>query len=321
MPFKILSIDGGGSRGAATAQFLWHLETELGRPLHQEFDLIIGTSIGGLLAIAFGVLHLPARDVLELFSAENVARLFGNESCWDRWLDLAQLQPKYTGEGKTEFITRLVGERNRHLGCARQEKPVVSVPVWNMLRNQLELYSTHEEPHVPTPTLVDLADACSAAPAYFPHRDFDMISADGEHTRRCRGIDAGVDMNNPILLGCAHLCDLELQAGRPNPPLSEFHVLSVGTGEWERPPEVDLREAGGVQWITSGVLLEVAMDQGALNKVATSLLPHLLRVNSPLPSHMALDTRDPRDLATLKEMGKQWWHQYKTQTLNLLKKE
>ena len=54
--FQILSLIGGGIRGAFVTSYLKELEQKLGRPIADSFDLIAGTSTGGIIAagLAFG---------------------------------------------------------------------------------------------------------------------------------------------------------------------------------------------------------------------------------------------------------------------------
>jgi len=52
---RVLSLDGGGMKGMATVCLLRALEERTGRPIHQMFDLVVGTSTGGLLAVALGL--------------------------------------------------------------------------------------------------------------------------------------------------------------------------------------------------------------------------------------------------------------------------
>ena len=52
---RILSMDGGGMKGMATVRLLRQLEVRTGRKIHELFDLIVGTSTGGLLAVAMGL--------------------------------------------------------------------------------------------------------------------------------------------------------------------------------------------------------------------------------------------------------------------------
>ncbi len=51
---KVLSIDGGGIRGIIPAMILAELEKRLGKELYKVFDLIAGTSTGGIIALAIG---------------------------------------------------------------------------------------------------------------------------------------------------------------------------------------------------------------------------------------------------------------------------
>jgi patatin-like phospholipase/acyl hydrolase len=53
--FKILSLDGGGIRGAFIAAFLAKLQENLEQPLIKYFDLVTGTSTGGLIAVALAM--------------------------------------------------------------------------------------------------------------------------------------------------------------------------------------------------------------------------------------------------------------------------
>ncbi len=58
--FRILALDGGGIKGAFTASVLATLEDSLNAPIATQFDLIAGTSTGGILAIALGMGLRPA---------------------------------------------------------------------------------------------------------------------------------------------------------------------------------------------------------------------------------------------------------------------
>ena len=58
--FHILALSGGGFRGLYTATVLRHIEESLGAPLANRFDLICGTSAGGLLALGLAPSALRA---------------------------------------------------------------------------------------------------------------------------------------------------------------------------------------------------------------------------------------------------------------------
>ncbi|GAB4826615.1 Phospholipase A I [Ancistrocladus abbreviatus] len=52
---RILSMDGGGMKGLATVKILKEIEKGSGKRIHELFDLICGTSTGGMLAVALGI--------------------------------------------------------------------------------------------------------------------------------------------------------------------------------------------------------------------------------------------------------------------------
>ena len=65
---RILSIDGGGTRGIGSIQTLRALQKACGgRPIYSMFDIICGTSTGGILAVALGLLRRPLDEVEQMY--------------------------------------------------------------------------------------------------------------------------------------------------------------------------------------------------------------------------------------------------------------
>ncbi len=75
---RILCIDGGGIKGTQPAAFLAGLEEDLDEPIGRYFDLIAGTSTGGILAIGLA-LGIPAKTLLELY--ENRGPTIFGQAC------------------------------------------------------------------------------------------------------------------------------------------------------------------------------------------------------------------------------------------------
>src|SRR4051794_19029634 len=69
---RILSIDGGGLKGALPAAFLAEVEEATGKRIVDNFDLITGTSTGGIIAIGLG-LGIPAREILRFYQSHGPA--------------------------------------------------------------------------------------------------------------------------------------------------------------------------------------------------------------------------------------------------------
>lgn len=64
---RILSMDGGGMKGLATVQVLKEIEKGTGKRIHELFDLICGTSTGGMLAIALGIKLMTLDQCEEIY--------------------------------------------------------------------------------------------------------------------------------------------------------------------------------------------------------------------------------------------------------------
>ncbi|GLT52606.1 hypothetical protein SLA2020_259380 [Shorea laevis] len=75
---RILSMDGGGMKGLATVQLLKEIEKGTGKQIHELFDLICGTSTGGMLAIALGVKLMTLDQCEEIY--KNLGKLVFAES-------------------------------------------------------------------------------------------------------------------------------------------------------------------------------------------------------------------------------------------------
>ena len=65
--FQMVSLDGGGFLGIFTAAQLADLEKDLGRPVLGRFDLVVGTSTGGIIAAGLGA-GMTADEMAELIS-------------------------------------------------------------------------------------------------------------------------------------------------------------------------------------------------------------------------------------------------------------
>src|SRR5207237_9891910 len=114
-PFRVLSLDGGGIRGAYAAAFLASVEEMSGKTLVDYFDLIVGTSTGGIIAAALG-LGLSAKRVLDFYEQHGPA-IFPSASKIDRVLARMRRfsRPKFSAAGlekalKEVFDGRLLGE-------------------------------------------------------------------------------------------------------------------------------------------------------------------------------------------------------------------
>ena len=81
---RLLCIDGGGTRGVGTIVALKALQAQCGgRPMHELFDVICGTSTGGILAVAMGVLHRPLEEIEGIYK-EFAGQVFASSNAMVR---------------------------------------------------------------------------------------------------------------------------------------------------------------------------------------------------------------------------------------------
>src|ERR1700735_3265446 len=101
MPFQILSLSGGGYFGLFTVSVIAELERRIAAPIATRFDLIAGTSIGGILAIGLAN-EIPAAGIKAAFEAEGTAIFSGRNpprTVWGKTRDVLRstFKPKYDG--------------------------------------------------------------------------------------------------------------------------------------------------------------------------------------------------------------------------------
>lgn len=203
--FQALALSGGGFRGLYTAQLLADFEQHLDARAATRFELIAGTSIGGILALALAC-EIPAANIVSLFR-DHGAEIFRRRS-WSGYF-----KSKYSSTPLQSLLadSSLFGERQ--LGDCRH--PVL-VPAINFTTGKPVLFKTAHHPSFQVHKhfrLVDVAMATSAAPTFFPRH---VIND-------CQYVDGGLFANAPGLLA---LHEAEFFFGQSP---GHVHVLSVGT--------------------------------------------------------------------------------------------
>lgn len=204
--FQVLALSGGGYRGLYTAKVLADIEQELQAPIATKFDLITGTSIGGILALALA-LEVRAQTMVDLFVKH------GEEIFNKRWSLLGMVRAPYSPvslkaqlEAPEVFGDRLLG------ACLHP----VMVPSINYTTGEPVVFKTGHHPTFKRDhkhRLVDIGLATSAAPAYFPRHVFNG----GQY------VDGGLFANSPGLLA---LHESQHFFGRD---IKQIRMLSIGT--------------------------------------------------------------------------------------------
>ncbi len=215
--YKVLSLDGGGIRGVFPAAFLARLEDRIGQPIGSYFDLIVGTSTGGIIAIGLG-LGLSARDILQLYEEQGRAIFDQEHGQAENWLRQRlrgawQLfDSKYSSEPLKAALTGIMGQRRLGESCTR-----LVIPAWHPMLERVYLYKTAHHPRLETDykeLALDAAMATAAAPTFLkPHLTSEAVEL----------VDGGVWANNPIGVAAVEA------VGLLGWPADRLKILSIGT--------------------------------------------------------------------------------------------
>jgi uncharacterized protein len=240
-PVRILSIDGGGVRGLIPSLVLTKLEQLAGRPIFELFDLIAGTSTGGILALGLtmaGPNGRPAHSAHSLVSIyeKESARIFSRPLGY-RLRALGSLaDQKYPSQGIEAVLLEYFQEAR-----LKDSLTDVLIPAYEIERHFPFFFKSAHARLNPAYDFAirDVARATSAAPTYFePHR----IAASGSDGDYFALVDGGVYANNPA--GCALVECLTRY-----PSTQEFVVVSLGTGVRHESISYGKSKAWGVaQW-------------------------------------------------------------------------
>ncbi|MEV5920472.1 CBASS cGAMP-activated phospholipase [Streptomyces rochei] len=275
--FQILALDGGGFRGMFSAAVLARLEEDLGTRIVDHFDLIAGTSTGGIIALGLG-LGLSPREILTFYT-EHGPRIFRDRSRMRGIRHL--LRAKYGSEPLKAALTEVFGDRT--FGESTKRLVITS---YNVAADDVYLFRT---PHLPTlkrdwrEKAVNVALSTSAAPTYLPGMPLDGA----------RLIDGGVWANNPTMVA------LTEAVGPLSVPLNAIRVFSLGTTIDVRSRHRRLDRGGMLPWARDAVeVLMRAQSESAAKQVKHFVgKANVLRLNPTVPTGaVALDKVDTETL-------------------------
>ena len=256
-PFRLLSLDGGGIRGAFIAACLAEFERQLQRPITDYFDLIAGTSTGGIIALALA-LGEPAIKIKQFYESYG-PQIFTRKKplpmpIWVRTalgtikrvfpaIDSdALFQSKYDTGLLKQALVDMYGEKT--LEDAKHCRLVI--PAIDLINGQTITFKTPHQPgfirdrHFKA---VDVALATGAAPTFFPHAVIQPGSA------YC---DGGLWANNPSVVAIAEAIKIQQVCQRPmiDPifEMKDIFLLSIGTGKPRYFANPDPKSNGLLWW-------------------------------------------------------------------------
>jgi patatin-like phospholipase/acyl hydrolase len=262
---RILAIDGGGVKGIFPAAFLAALEEESGRPAVEHFDLVAGTSTGGVIAIALG-LGLSAAELVAFYRRHG-PEIFRGHRLLRRLRQIAIA--KYAHEPLKTVLNGAFG--GRLLGDSRTR---LLIPSLNLTTGRVHVFKTSHHPSLVRDwrmRAVDVALATVSAPTYFPI----FYSAEGDAM-----VDGSLFARNPAGMAAVEA------VGLLGWPRDDVRLLSVGCTARPMSAMVGKTRGGSGYWgARIAQVFMKAQSSGALMTADLLLGPeNVLRVNPELPS-------------------------------------
>ena len=246
---KVLSIDGGGIRGIIPGQILVEMEREFKINIADHFDLIAGTSTGGILACAY-LLPSDKNPKKPKFNAGEVVGLYLDKG--DEIFDIPSfhkirtlggiMDEKYPEDGLEEALQEYFG----NAWLKDLLKPCL-ITAYDISRRKGHFFRQHVAVKDPGYNfrVKDVARATSAAPTYF---ECPLIHSQTDEKYAL--VDGGVIANNPALVAYTEGRNIfKMEKGR-EATAKDMKILSLGTGYTrKRYNHSKAKNWGAAQWV------------------------------------------------------------------------
>src|SRR6185503_5145173 len=291
--FRVLALDGGGIKGTFTASVLATWEQQTGLRVVDHFDLIAGTSTGGILAIGLG-LGLSAKQMLD-FYRQRGPTIFPITSLASKLKHSVRhvFRPKYSQEVLLrELEAAYYGGKKPVL--LSESKCRLLIPAYHAVAGSSHLFRTPHHQLLTGDANTESAHAAlatAAAPTFFSAAKVGNMIAESTF------FDGGVWANSPALAAIVETtCFL-------NVPLDRIDVLSVGTTD--EPFTVRKQARSGIfRWSTKlvGLLMGAQAEVSQRHAKLLAGEPRFLRVNViTVPGSYTLDS--PEEIEELAALG------------------
>ncbi len=269
-PFRVLCLDGGGMRGVYQAAYLDTFAArvrgsdDLSEPIDvgRNFDLLVGTSTGGIVAcaLAAGV----GLDLVRNLYFEHGSRIFPHQ--FMRSIPLMSRVVRGLGFGLErgndalrDVLTQVLGERTME-SVYSERKIALAIPTLDLNRHAAVVFKTQHMKRLNgrdnTRTLVDVCMATSAAPIL---RSMAQLREPGAGSTTAVYVDGGLWANNPGVVGMMESVEILKDRGEHRP----IHLFMLGTLPSQGGEEVAGRSLHRAAWGWNGGLKAIAASLDA----------------------------------------------------------
>lgn len=306
---NVLSLSGGGVKGFQQAEMVREFEEQTGQPLYETFQVIAGTSVGGLLACAIASGIFTGKQLLELFE-ETAANIFPQH--WYHVGKIGQIfSHKYSQKPFKELLDKYFGDM-----MFEDMKCRVLITTFEVNKeNPIKIFDSHNALGI---KVKDVILATTAAPSYF--KSVTIKDEDGDHIL----VDGGVGYNRPAAEVLKHLkqgLSFEQQKEMlENLKMVSLNFQSPHEEKKVLPPHLD----GILPQLANGLVSDImkAAQSGSTVEVERDLPREGQFVNLLLPvpkGSTKLDNSSPKNMAKLKAASTKYIEDNKEFIENLCK--
>lgn len=285
-PIYIVALDGGGVRGMLTLQVLKYIESVTRKHTCHLFDIVAGTSTGGIITLGLTLPEPKWAHEMESFYSRHLPRIFRTSLANDIRTGWGLLAPRYSNGPLLEAVREVFRDA--------VVPPKAIVPTYNM--------ATGEPANTIGWRCVDAAMATSAGPSFFaPYLMGDKAYADG-----------GVWCNNPSIEAVVHSTG----------DVRQVNLLSIGTGWPKRGWTIsEIRKWGPADLLRAIISMMTDGVAAAADFQCQHLFPpgHYLRLQATLENG-AMDDANPHNLGELVVAGKNLVQEHKREIDDFIEK-
>ncbi len=317
-PIRVLSIDGGGIRAMIPALILDHIEQRTGRAAADMFDLVAGTSSGGIVALG---MVCPDDDGRPRFTAKQLAGFFKDEGSKIFSATLGSLRQVIDDKYPHAPMERILQEYFGETPLRDALRPVV-IPCYDVEKAAPRFFKSRNSDTDGEVPMWKVARATTAAPTFFESFRLDI---DG---RMEALIDGGMIANNPALCALTEVTHHLENYTMAKELQRDIMIVSLGTGrlrqyythdqikdwgalEWAR-PAIEITITGGVETVHYQLeeILRASGDQR-----------HYYRFQTDVPdANRAMDDASRANLRVVQRLAEEMLDTYRADLDELVRK-
>lgn len=300
----ILSVSGGGIKGAAVVSFLVEFEKFLaghnGNSLYDQFDIYTGTSTGALITSGIAYMGMDSSKLSEFYTHE-IGKKIMNKTWEDYIFGIFQTRPMYDGVGKKKLIQEIC----QGITTDQTDKDVL-IPIYDITNKKPVFIKSWDNKQQSLSLILDATTAC---PVFYPSIEYE---------KNVFVIDGGVSCNNPAMVAY-----IEAKNMYPN---EKIVLISIGTGFNKNKIGIESKKWGFFNWELEGNLSKLFLDAPMevnveyTKKMVESRGDIFLHIDGFL-ENTSFNDISQKNLDKLNKFGKDLWINYKNRLLRIFDKK